>query len=79
MNSDAAAIALADLPSMVGKHLGHSDWHTIDQEQINRFADATGDSSLLGDQRSGEHDHPRVGQGAWAKEDPRELDQSRWS
>ena len=32
---------------MVGKHLGHSDWHTIDQEQINRFADATGDHQWI--------------------------------
>ena len=46
-SSGAAAIALADLPGMVGKHLGHSDWHTIDQEQINRFADATGDHQWI--------------------------------
>jgi acyl dehydratase len=45
--SDATAIALADLPGMVGKHLGHSDWHAIDQEQINRFADATGDHQWI--------------------------------
>jgi acyl dehydratase len=45
--SDATAIALADLPGMVGKHLGHSVWHTIDQEQINRFADATGDHQWI--------------------------------
>ena len=45
--SDATDIALADLPGMVGKHLGHSDWHTIDQEQINRFADATGDHQWI--------------------------------
>jgi acyl dehydratase len=45
--SDATAITLADLPGMVGKHLGHSDWHTIDQEQINRFADATGDHQWI--------------------------------
>ena len=44
---DATAIALADLPGMVGKHLGHSDWHTIDQDQINRFADATGDHQWI--------------------------------
>jgi acyl dehydratase len=45
--SDAATISLADLPGMIGKHLGHSDWHTIDQEQINRFADATGDHQWI--------------------------------
>ena len=45
--SDATAISLADLPGMIGKHLGHSGWHTIDQEQINRFADATGDHQWI--------------------------------
>ena len=46
-SSDATAIALADLPGMVGKHLGHSDWETIDQDKINRFADATGDHQWI--------------------------------
>jgi acyl dehydratase len=46
-SSDATAIALADLPGMVGKHLGHSDWELIDQDKINRFADATGDHQWI--------------------------------
>ena len=46
-SSDATAIALADLPGMVGKHLGHSDWEVIDQDRINRFADATGDHQWI--------------------------------
>src|SRR2546423_10725137 len=46
-SSEASTIALADLPGMVGKHLGHSDWETIDQEKINRFADATGDHQWI--------------------------------
>ena len=46
-SSDATAIALADLGGMVGKHLGHSDWETIDQDKINRFADATGDHQWI--------------------------------
>ena len=46
-DSEATAIAHSDLPGMVGKHLGHSDWHTIDQAQINRFADATGDHQWI--------------------------------
>jgi acyl dehydratase len=46
-DSEATAIALSDLPGMVGKHLGHSDWHTVDQDQINRFADATGDHQWI--------------------------------
>jgi acyl dehydratase len=31
------------LRDAVGKDLGYSDWITIDQARINRFADATGD------------------------------------
>ena len=31
------------LREAVGKDLGYSDWITIDQARINRFADATGD------------------------------------
>jgi len=31
----------------VGTHLGHSDWHTITQEQINLFAEATGDHQWI--------------------------------
>jgi len=46
-SSDPSTIDLADLPGMVGKHLGHSDWETIDQEKINRFADATGDHQWI--------------------------------
>jgi acyl dehydratase len=46
-SSDAAAIALADLPGLVGKHLGQSDWEVIDQDKINRFADATGDHQWI--------------------------------
>jgi acyl dehydratase len=46
-SSDATTIALADLPGMVGKHLGHGDWQTIDQEKINQFAEATGDHQWI--------------------------------
>ncbi|WKK82696.1 MaoC family dehydratase [Marivirga arenosa] len=30
-----------------GKELGVSDWHTIDQEQVNKFADATIDHQWI--------------------------------
>jgi acyl dehydratase len=33
----------ADLKAYEGKEIGVSDWHTVTQEQINKFADATGD------------------------------------
>ena len=31
----------------VGQHLGHSDWVEITQEQVNAFADATGDHQWI--------------------------------
>ena len=31
------------LKNYVGKELGVSDWVTVDQERINKFAEATGD------------------------------------
>ena len=33
--------------SLVGKHLGYSEWHEITQEQVNLFADATGDHQWI--------------------------------
>ena len=33
----------ADLKEYEGKEIGVSDWYTVTQEQINKFADATGD------------------------------------
>ncbi|WP_218779392.1 MaoC family dehydratase [Streptomyces sp. NRRL B-24572] len=38
---------MADLEKAVGTHLGHSDWHTISQEQIDTFAHATGDHQWI--------------------------------
>ena len=32
---------------LVGQHLGFSDWVTITQEQVNRFAEATGDHQWI--------------------------------
>jgi len=32
---------------LVGHHLGHSEWVTITQEQVNQFADATGDHQWI--------------------------------
>lgn len=36
-------IEIADFESLVGKELGVSDWFTIDQARIDKFAEATGD------------------------------------
>lgn len=40
-------IAYVDLEGMVGKEIGVSDWHTIDQDRVNLFADATGDHQWI--------------------------------
>ena len=32
---------------LVGRHLGHSDWVEITQEQVQQFADATGDHQWI--------------------------------
>ena len=36
-----------DLPSLVGQEVGVSDWVTIDQDRITKFADATGDHQWI--------------------------------
>lgn len=35
------------LKAAVGTHLGYSEWHEVTQEQINLFADATGDHQWI--------------------------------
>jgi len=37
----------ADLPKLVGQHIGTSDWLEITQERVNMFADATGDHQWI--------------------------------
>jgi acyl dehydratase len=37
----------ADLVSYIGKEVGVSDWYEVTQEQINKFADATGDHQWI--------------------------------
>src|SRR5690349_20788032 len=38
---------LDGLKQSVGQHLGYSDWVEITQDQVNRFADATGDHQWI--------------------------------
>src|ERR1700726_3244566 len=38
---------IAGLKEHVGEHLGHSEWHQVTQEQVNLFADATGDHQWI--------------------------------
>jgi acyl dehydratase len=35
------------LEQAVGTHLGYSDWQTITQEQVDLFAEATGDNQRI--------------------------------
>jgi acyl dehydratase len=38
---------LDEVKAGVGRHLGYSDWLTIDQARIDQFADATGDHQWI--------------------------------
>ena len=40
-------VKVEDLESYVGKELGATDWFKIDQERINKFADATLDHQFI--------------------------------
>ncbi len=37
----------AELLTLVGEHLGYSEWMEITQERVNQFADATGDHQWI--------------------------------
>jgi acyl dehydratase len=39
--------SLAELPPLVGQDVAQSDWITITQEQVNQFAEATGDHQWI--------------------------------
>ncbi len=39
--------SIEELHTLSGRHLGWSDWHVIDQAQVNLFADATGDHQWI--------------------------------
>lgn len=36
-----------ELEAAVGERLGHSDWHTVTQKQVDLFAEATGDDQWI--------------------------------
>ena len=36
-----------ELAAAKGEHFGYSDWHEVTQEQVNLFADATGDHQWI--------------------------------
>ena len=39
--------SIDELKGLVGQHLGYSDYVTITQDQVNKFADATGDHQWI--------------------------------
>ncbi|MGC1237879.1 MAG: MaoC family dehydratase [Acidimicrobiales bacterium] len=39
--------SIEELKALVGTHLGYSDYHTVTQEEVNLFADATGDHQWI--------------------------------
>jgi acyl dehydratase len=41
------AVEFKDLPDLVGKETGVSDWVQISQERVNQFAEATGDHQWI--------------------------------
>lgn len=47
MTSRVIVESLSDLLGLVGREIGVSEWHRIDQEQISSFASATGDPERL--------------------------------
>jgi acyl dehydratase len=40
-------VEIKDLPGLIGQEVGVSDWLLVDQERVNRFADATGDHQWI--------------------------------
>ena len=38
---------IEELKTKQGEHLGYSDWHEVTQEQVNQFAEATGDHQWI--------------------------------
>lgn len=42
-----AAVPLADLPAAVGRTFGPSSWRTVTQDEVDRFADLTGDHNPI--------------------------------
>ncbi|GAA3756388.1 MaoC family dehydratase [Microbacterium kribbense] len=40
-------VAYADLPGLVGRDLGYTQWREVTQDQVNTFADATDDHQWI--------------------------------
>ena len=42
-----SGVDIKDLPGLVGQETGVSDWLLVDQDRVNKFADATGDHQWI--------------------------------
>lgn len=40
-------LQFASIRDHIDQHLGYSSWHNVSQDQVNRFADATGDHQWI--------------------------------
>ena len=40
-------VELKDLPGLIGQEVGVSDWLLVDQDRVNKFAEATGDHQWI--------------------------------
>ena len=40
-------VEIKDLPGMIGQEVGVSDWVLVDQDRVNKFAEATGDHQWI--------------------------------
>ena len=47
INGEPVNTSMADLPGHVGEKLGPTDWVEMTQEQVNAFADLTGDHNYI--------------------------------
>ena len=47
MTVETLVVNAADLPKLVGRTLGPSNWFTVDQARIDRFAEVTGDRQWI--------------------------------
>jgi len=45
--AEPRTIVFDDLESLAGEVIGSSDWHVIDQDRVNMFAEATGDHQWI--------------------------------
>ena len=41
------AVTLAEVPTLVGRRLGHTDWREMTQERVDKFADVTEDHNYI--------------------------------